>query len=115
MSVPAPSAQSLVRVCAVADVPPGEMRRFELPGHDPILLCHLEDGIHATADTCTHAEASLSEGDLDGDELVCAVHFGAFHVPTGKALCFPVTEDLRTYPVQVRGDDVYVGLSGDRP
>jgi nitrite reductase/ring-hydroxylating ferredoxin subunit len=87
------------------------MRRFELHGVPPIALYNLDGAFHATADTCTHAQASLTEGDLEGDEVICPVHFGAFHVPSGRALCFPVTEDLRTYPVRLAGGDVHVELT----
>jgi ethylbenzene dioxygenase ferredoxin component len=107
MSMP----QRLARLCAIDELKPGQMRRFELDDLPPIALYNIEGTFHATADTCTHAQASLTEGDLEGDEVVCPVHFGAFHVPSGRALCFPAVEDLRTYPVHVGRGDVHVELS----
>ncbi|HYV15623.1 MAG TPA: non-heme iron oxygenase ferredoxin subunit [Conexibacter sp.] len=104
-------AKQLARLCAADALAVGEMRRFELDGAPPIALYRLADGFHATADTCTHARASLTEGDLEGDEIVCPVHFGTFHVPSGRALCFPVTEDLHVYPVHLADGDVHVELS----
>lgn len=98
----------LVRVGVVSELGVGQVLRVEIPDHPPVAVFNIDGRFYATADTCTHAQASLSEGDLEGDEVVCPVHFGAFHVPTGKPLCFPVTEPLPTYPVVVQGSDVYV-------
>jgi ethylbenzene dioxygenase beta subunit len=85
------SPQQLARLCAADELAPGEMRRFELDGVAPIALYNIDGTFHATADTCTHAHAHLTDGDLEGEEVVCPVHFGAFHVPSGRALCFPVS------------------------
>jgi ethylbenzene dioxygenase ferredoxin component len=84
------------------------MRQFLVHGEVAIALYRVGDQFYATDDTCTHAVACLSEGELEGDVVVCPVHFGEFHVPTGKALGFPAVEDLRTYPVERAADDIFV-------
>lgn len=101
-----------VRLCAVDELAPGEMRRVERSDADPLAVYNIDGTFHATADTCTHAHASLSEGDLEGSEVVCPVHGGAFDVPSGKALCFPVKEDLDTFPVTVEGEQVFAEVVG---
>lgn len=104
----------LERVCTTADLPPGAMLRVDVDGVGPVALYNVGGALYASDDTCTHAEGSLSEGDLDDDVVVCPVHFGLFHVPTGKALGFPATVDLRVYPVVVEGADVFVAPGGER-
>lgn len=101
---------ALVRLCDAGALAPGEMRRCDVDGHAPIALYNIAGDYHATADTCTHAQASLSEGDLEGDEVVCPVHFGVFHVPTGRACGAPLSRDLEVYPVVVRDGAVWVEL-----
>ncbi|MCW2744540.1 MAG: Rieske (2Fe-2S) iron-sulfur domain protein [Mycobacterium sp.] len=88
-------------VCPAAEFPPGEMRRVEVPGGAPIAVYNVDGRYHATADTCTHALASLVEGDLEGDEVSCPVHWARFNVRTGQPLCFPATVALAVYGVEV--------------
>jgi naphthalene 1,2-dioxygenase system ferredoxin subunit len=59
---------------------------------------------------CTHAYARLSDGWLDKSEIECPLHAGRFDVKTGKALCPPVTEDIKTYPVRLVGDEIQIKL-----
>ncbi|MCC7286744.1 MAG: non-heme iron oxygenase ferredoxin subunit [Burkholderiaceae bacterium] len=65
---------------------------------------------YATSDICTHAHAHLSEGYIDGDIVECPLHQGRFHIPTGKAVSAPVTEDVRTYPVRIEGRKIFVQI-----
>ena len=60
---------------------------------------------------CTHAFADLADGTLDGDVITCALHFGAFHVPTGKAMEAPCFTDLKTFKTDVKDGQVLVDLS----
>lgn len=70
----------------------------------------LGDRVYAIDDICTHEHATLSEGFVEGEEIECPLHSARFHIPTGKVMALPAEEDLRTYPVKVEGNDVYVGL-----
>ena len=65
---------------------------------------------YVTDDQCTHAAASLADGLLDGDVIECSMHFGAFHVPTGKPVAEPCSIALRTYKAVVRDGQVLVDL-----
>ena len=76
-----------------------------------IALYKISDSIYATDDICTHEFASLSEGFVDGDVIECWLHRARFHIPSGKVVEPPATEDLRTFPVKVVGDHVYVEIS----
>lgn len=96
------------RVCAVADVPPGEATTLDVV--PPIAVFNVDGEFHAVDDTCTHDTWSLAEGYIDGAEVECALHFAKFDLRTGDALCAPAVLGLRTYPVKVEGDEVFVDV-----
>ena len=97
-----------IRVAAVGDVPEGSTRQVEAGG-EPVCLYNIGGTICATHDTCTHEQASLSEGFLvDGGLIECPLHQALFDVRTGKAKTPPATEDLRVYAVRVKGDEISV-------
>jgi len=101
-----------IRVAALSDLGEGEVTSVEVNGRS-LALYRLEDGsVHATDNECTHALAYLSEGWLEGDVIECPLHGGCFNVRTGKGLGDPIEEDLRTYPVQISGDDILIGWPG---
>jgi nitrite reductase/ring-hydroxylating ferredoxin subunit len=101
---------SLTFACRVSEVAPGEMRQVTVAERPPIAIYNVDGELYATEDTCTHGQASLSEGYLDGGVVECPFHAGTFDVRTGRALTFPCTEPLKTYPVQRDGDDVFLDL-----
>ncbi|MGW5750103.1 non-heme iron oxygenase ferredoxin subunit [Nocardia rhamnosiphila] len=85
-----------------------DMVRMTPEGWPPLLIYRVDGKIYATADTCTHATASLSEGELEGHTIVCPVHWAEFDIRTGNPLCFPATKALDTYAVSVDGGQIYV-------
>jgi nitrite reductase/ring-hydroxylating ferredoxin subunit len=88
---------------------PGTMKRLLLQGRR-ILLANVDGRFCAADDTCTHEEASLSTGFLEGALVRCPLHGSRFNVCTGEALEEPAEDDLRTYPVRVEGERILVGL-----
>jgi ethylbenzene dioxygenase ferredoxin subunit len=101
-----------IRVCPASELEPGTGRRVTGEGHEPIALFRLESGCFAISDTCTHAEGSLSEGWVDGEQVICPIHPGEFHIPTGKACSFPAERNVRTYRALEQDGEVYVELEG---
>jgi nitrite reductase/ring-hydroxylating ferredoxin subunit len=85
-----------------------EMVRVTPDGWPPLLVYRVDDEIYVTADTCTHATASLSEGELEGHTIVCPVHWAEFDIRTGRAMCFPATRALATYEASVDDGQIYV-------
>src|SRR6516225_1220753 len=79
----------------------------------PVALYRLSNEVFATSGICTHALALLSEGFVEDGRIACPLHQGQFDISSGKALCAPVTEDLRTYAVKLEGDDVFIDM--ERP
>ena len=103
-----PTTEERVFACKVDALEPGTS--MTLHRDDPIAVHRTEDGeFHATADTCSHEKWSLGEdAELEGNEVVCPLHMARFDVRTGAPLCLPATTALRTYPLEIEGDDVYV-------
>ncbi len=95
----------------VADVAPGELKYVEVgPKYVPIVLINFEGDFYALGDLCTHEDASLSDGELQGDEIECPLHGGAFEIKTGLPANFPVVVPAKTYRTRVVGDEVQIGL-----
>jgi naphthalene 1,2-dioxygenase ferredoxin component len=98
-----------IDAASVDEVPADDVVGIEVHGRD-IALYGTEDGIHATDNICTHGHARLCDGFLEGHEIECPLHQGRFDVRTGKAMCAPLTEDLRSYPVKIEGGRVYLAI-----
>ena len=98
---------TLIRLCRVDEVPLNEARRFDLNGRR-VALYHLPLGFFATDDTCSHAEASLSEGFIEDDTVECPEHGAVFDVKTGEPQTLPATRPVATYRVVVEGDEVFL-------
>ena len=94
-------------VCQVKDMPPGNMRRFEVGGR-AVLLVNLHGELFAVGAECSHGNASLDEGGIEGTDIVCPLHGGRFDIKTGKATGRPPILPLPRYKVWVRGEDVLV-------
>ncbi len=106
----AESRDSVVRVCAQADVAPGSVKAFEV-GANRLAVYNIDGTFYVTDDECTHAAASLADGMIEGDVIECCMHFGAFHIPTGNVVQPPCEVPLRTYQVVLRDDGVFADLS----
>lgn len=126
-------ATRAVRVAAVSDIPADtNLKNVDVPGSDiPVLLARLSDGsISATTGKCTHYGAPLDKGVLNArDEVICPWHGARFNLKAGGAvsdiedlavctscaeragaMVAPALNPLAGYPVEVRGEDVYITL-----
>ncbi|TVQ57110.1 MAG: non-heme iron oxygenase ferredoxin subunit [Phycisphaerales bacterium] len=96
------------KVARAADIPEGSIKCVEVRGHR-IALYNLGGTFFATQEMCTHADASLCEGEiLGGEEVMCPLHFATFNIRTGECTAPPADEDLVTYRVRVEGEDIEV-------
>jgi naphthalene 1,2-dioxygenase system ferredoxin subunit len=91
------------------DVPEGDVIGIKVAGKD-IALYEVEGEVYATDNLCTHGAARMSDGFLEGREIECPLHQGRFDVCTGKAMCAPLTENIRTYPVKIENLRVMLKL-----
>ncbi|MDO8645644.1 MAG: non-heme iron oxygenase ferredoxin subunit [Candidatus Planktophila sp.] len=83
--------------------------RLEKAGKS-ICVTRVGDLVFAIDDTCTHAEASLSEGDVSGFKIECWLHGAEFDLRTGEVITLPATIALATYPVRVDANSVTVEI-----
>ncbi len=102
--------ENLVFLCKKGDLAPGSVKRIDREAGD-LAVYNIEGEFYATDDRCTHGLASLAEGDLIGEEIECTMHFGSFNVKTGEAMAPPCSIAIKTYKVEIRGDDVFAVLA----
>lgn len=98
-----------IDAAAVADVPPGDVIGINVAGKE-IALYAVDGQVYATDNLCTHGQARLSDGFLEGCEIECPLHQGKFDVCTGQALCAPLTQALKTYPIRIENQRVMLRL-----
>lgn len=75
-----------------------------------ICVARVGDEVFAVNDTCSHSDASLSEGDVTDFKIECWLHGAEFDLRTGQALSLPATQSLETYAVIVDGNSVTVEI-----
>ena len=70
----------------------------------------LEDGFYATDGICTHEDVHLEDGLVMDNEIECPMHQGVFDIKTGEAVSPPACDDLKTYPVKVEDNNIYIQI-----
>ncbi len=75
-----------------------------------ICVARVGNQVFAVDDTCSHSDASLSEGDVTDFKIECWLHGAEFDLRTGEALTPPAVAPLHTYGVHVDGDSVTVEI-----
>ena len=96
-------------VCRADELPPGESTKFVA---DVAIAVFNADGeFYAVDDTCTHQDASLSDGFLEGCFVECPLHAAFFDLRTGKPTCLPAKRPVRTHSVTVEDGIVYVHVA----
>ena len=73
-----------------------------------VCVAKVGNEVFAVADTCTHAEASLSEGEITGGKIECWLHGAEFDLRTGQALTPPATVALKTFKVLRNGNQITI-------
>lgn len=98
-----------VRAAALDEVPPGTLKGVVQNGA-AIVVANVDGDVYALEDRCSHQDYPLSDGELDGTRLQCIYHGAEFDVCSGKALTLPAILPVKSYPVEIRDDDVYIDL-----
>src|SRR6266542_1087499 len=102
----------LIEVAKTTQIPEGEARRFVV-NRIEIAIANLGDGTFlAVDDICSHAESSLSEGEVDVEDetIECARHGSVFDLRTGRPKSLPATIPIPTFPVKVEGQTIMIEL-----
>ncbi len=95
-------------VCELAELTVGQPARADVGGIPMAIVRVSDTHVHAIHDTCTHANVSLSEGDLDGCTLECWLHGSRFDLRTGDPSGPPATVPVAVYPVRLLDGAVHV-------
>ncbi len=98
-----------IDIASKDDVPEDDVIGFDINAKS-IALYQVDGEIFATDNICTHGNARLCDGFLEGHEIECPLHQGKFDIRNGKALCAPLTEDIQIYPVKIEGGRVFVEI-----
>lgn len=80
-------------------------------GEKEIAVFNLDGRFYAISDRCPHGDASLAEGWIENGEVECPLHQARFDIASGKVLCAPARDDVRTFPVKVEDGAVMVCVS----
>ncbi|MGH3649815.1 MAG: non-heme iron oxygenase ferredoxin subunit [Acidimicrobiia bacterium] len=79
-------------------------------GEHRIALFRIGDEVYAIGDRCSHAEASLSEGEVWDTTVECPRHGSEFDLKTGEPGALPATVPVPVYEVSVVDGTVYLEL-----
>lgn len=97
------------RVASIDELAESVGHRVEVAGHR-IALFLLGDSVYAIGDRCTHAEASLAEGEVFDGAVECPRHGSEFDIRTGKPSSLPATQPVSVYVAEIEGPDVFVSV-----
>ena len=99
-------------VCALADLAPCSVRRFVIAGI-PVAVVRIEDDVYAIGDICSHANVSLSEGEVwcDEKEIECPKHSSTFDLLTGEPVTLPATQPVPVFDARVVDGDIVVTVT----
>jgi len=97
------------RIIELAAVPGDDVIAVEAGGRE-LAVYGVDGEVFVTDNICTHGHARLCDGFLEGHEIECPLHQGRFDIRSGKAMCEPLTEDVRTFPVRIEGGSVFVEI-----
>ena len=97
--------------CSLDELAPGSVRRFEIDGRS-VAVVRIGDDVYALGDTCSHANVSLSEGEVlvDSLELECWKHGSAFNLETGEPSTLPAIKPVPVYEASVVDGNIVVSV-----
>jgi nitrite reductase (NADH) small subunit len=99
---------AFVRAAKKDEVPPGTIREFQLDGKT-VAIANVGGKFSVINNVCLHRGGPLGEGELQGQIVTCPWHGWQYDVSTGKLVTSP-TVGVETYPVEVRGEDIFVDI-----
>ncbi|WP_141789925.1 non-heme iron oxygenase ferredoxin subunit [Oryzihumus leptocrescens] len=100
-----------VRVCSVDDLPEVGAVAADVNGTLVAIVRDSAGDIHAIDDTCSHANVSLSEGEVEDCSIECWLHGSRFDLRSGKPTGLPAITPIAVYPVKIDGGDVFVSVT----
>jgi len=101
-----------IYACASNALEPEEVQRFDHDGRTYAIYHGPDGNWYATDGLCTHERIHLADGFVFDFVVECPKHNGQFDFRTGEAIGPPVCIAIRTYPVKLQADGVYIDISG---
>lgn len=98
-------------VCSANDVKVKQALRILIDDYPVAVVRDSMGDIHAIGDTCSHADISLSEGDVEGCAIECWGHGSQFDLRSGQPLQLPAYDPVPVFAIELDGDDVYVDVT----
>ena len=95
------------KVATFEEIPAGAGMRVDI-GEERIALFKIEDTVYAIGDRCSHAEASLAEGEVFDLAVECPRHGSEFDLASGEPGSFPATRPVPVYAVEIVDGDVFL-------
>jgi 3-phenylpropionate/trans-cinnamate dioxygenase ferredoxin subunit len=101
-----------VTVCALDDIESGTARKFDVGGV-AVAVVRIDDDVYAIGDVCSHANVSLSEGEVwcDEREIECPKHSSTFSLTTGEPQTLPATQPVPVYDASVVDGEIVVSVT----
>ena len=98
-------------ICKLDELVSGKAKRFVV-GDRAIAVVRIDDNVYAIGDKCSHADVSLSDGEVfcDTKEIECSRHASSFSLETGKPNTLPATQPVPVYVATVDNGDVLIEL-----
>lgn len=103
-----------IRVSALEELPDGRGVRVDVAGHR-VALFRFGGEVYAIGDRCSHAEASLAEGEVFDGAVECPRHGSEFDLTTGEPASLPATRPVAVYEAEVADGDVYLTVTAKSP
>lgn len=100
---------TFTRVGNASEIPANQGKCFTVAGKK-IAVFHKDGRFFALDDACTHMEASLAEGEIEGDHVVCPWHAAIFHLETGATPGPPANGGVKSYPCRRQGDAIEIDV-----
>ena len=96
-------------LCRIDEMASGQARRFDVVGRQ-VCVVRIDDDFYAVGDRCSHADFSLSEGEVypKEREIECWKHGSTFSLIDGQPQSLPATRPVPVYDVEVAGDEVWI-------
>jgi 3-phenylpropionate/trans-cinnamate dioxygenase ferredoxin subunit len=98
-----------IKVCAAAELPPGEMQLVEVNGRK-VGVFNCAGTLYAIEDRCSHDDGPLAEGEFDADACTveCPRHGSLFDLTTGRPKTLPAYAPVETFPVTVEDETIHL-------
>jgi len=96
------------------EIEPGTARKVDVGGVQ-VAVVRIDDDVYAIGDTCSHAEVSLSGGEVwcEERELECPKHGSTFSLTTGEPATLPATRPVPVYGAVVVDGQVHITIDTD--